>query len=116
VLIQADRPGVAAHNALVENPAGKQAKPLLLQRNQVALADFGDCGYLFQRNAAGQPLHAQVFSKVSHRRKKDALNFSTLFHNNDRPGFRSSQKIFIEFFLYFHQPGNFDPAWYLLTI
>jgi hypothetical protein len=33
----------------------------------VALADLGDSGNLFQRNAAREPLHAQIFAKITHR-------------------------------------------------
>jgi hypothetical protein len=32
------------------------------------VADLGDCRDVFQRHAAGNPLHAQVFSEFSHRR------------------------------------------------
>ena len=53
ILVKAQSSGVTAHDALAQNAAGQQAKPPLLQRNQVALADLGDRGDLFQRNAAG---------------------------------------------------------------
>ena len=43
---------VAANNALAQDAAGKQTKPLLLQRNEVTLADFGNSADVFQRNAA----------------------------------------------------------------
>jgi hypothetical protein len=33
----------------------------------MVLANLGNRRYVFQRNAAGHPLHAQVFSKASHR-------------------------------------------------
>ena len=52
--------------ALREDAAGKQAKAFLLQRHEVVLADFGDRRDFFQRNAAGYPLHAQVFTEVAH--------------------------------------------------
>jgi hypothetical protein len=32
----------------------------------VVLADFGHGRNVFQRYAAGEPLHAQVFTKVAH--------------------------------------------------
>jgi hypothetical protein len=37
----------------------------------VVLADFGDRRDVFQRNAAGKPLHAQVFTKVAHLRPEN---------------------------------------------
>src|ERR1039457_2878015 len=71
LLVQAHNSRVTAHDAFVQNATGKEAIMILLQRKQMALADFGDRGDVFQRNAAGQPLHAQVFSKVSHRRPEN---------------------------------------------
>ncbi len=56
-----------AHDALAQDAARQQTKPLLLQRNQMPLADLGDRRNFFQRNAASDPLRPQVFSKVSHR-------------------------------------------------
>ena len=66
VFVEAESSGVPTDDALAEDATWEETKPLLLQRNQVALADLGDRRYLLQRDAAGQPLHAQVFSKVSH--------------------------------------------------
>lgn len=68
VLIKSDGTGVAAHNSLVEDAAGKLTKAFLLQRQEVVLADFGDRRDFFQRNAARHPLHAQVFSEAAHRK------------------------------------------------
>jgi hypothetical protein len=31
------------------------------------LADLGNCRNVFKRDAAGCPLHAQIFAKASHR-------------------------------------------------
>lgn len=65
--IEAESRGIAADDAFGEDAAGKQTKLLLLKRAEMALADLGDGSNLFKRNAAGQPLSAQVFSEVSHR-------------------------------------------------
>ena len=67
LLIESDRIRVAADNSFAENASGELTELLLLQRHEVVLADFGDGGYVFQRDAAGGPLHAQVFTKTSHR-------------------------------------------------
>ena len=64
--IEAEGAGVSADDAFGEDSAGEEAKAFLLQRHEVVLADFGDRRYFFQRNAAGEPLHAQVFTKVAH--------------------------------------------------
>jgi hypothetical protein len=66
MLVEAEGSGIAAHDAFGEDAAGQQAKPLLLQRHQVVLGDFGHGCDLLQRYAAGEPFHAQVFTKVSH--------------------------------------------------
>ena len=68
LLVKAQSSGVTADDSLAEDAAGKEAKPLLFQRKQVLPADLGDCGNLVERDAAGQPLLAQVFSKVAHIR------------------------------------------------
>jgi len=66
MLVEAESAGVAADDSLGEDAAGKQAKALLLQSHEVVLADFCDGRDFFQRYAAGEPLHAQVFAKVAH--------------------------------------------------
>ena len=53
LLIQAKRACIASNNSLVENAAWKSAKLLLLQREQVALANLGNRRDFFKRNAAG---------------------------------------------------------------
>lgn len=73
LLIQPQRPGVAAHNPLAEDAARQLPKMLLLQRKQMALGDLGHCRDVFQRNAAGEPLLAQFFTKISHRRPTIAI-------------------------------------------
>lgn len=67
LLIEAEGAGVAADDAFVEDATGKLAEAFLFQRQEVVPADFGDRGNLFQRDAAGNPLHAQFFTKASHR-------------------------------------------------
>jgi hypothetical protein len=47
-------------------------KMILLQREEVALADLCNSRYVFQRNSTGKPLLAQVFTKISHRRPNRA--------------------------------------------
>ena len=64
--VEAEGAGVSADDAFGEDAAWQEAKAILLQRHQVVLADFSDRRYFFQRNAAGEPLHAQVFTKVAH--------------------------------------------------
>ena len=91
--IEAERAGVAAHDAFAQDAAGKQAKPLLLQRDQVPLADFGDRRDVFQRNAARQALLAQVFSKTPHRRPKNGSNAQERNYLHDKPGFGSGQRL-----------------------
>jgi hypothetical protein len=53
LLVETESAGVAAHNAFAQDAAGQQTKTVLLQRQQVVLADLGDRGNLFQRDAAG---------------------------------------------------------------
>ena len=72
---------------LLRMPPGSRRKLLLLQRNQVPLADFGDRGNVFQRNAAGKPLHAQVFSKAAHRSTGIPGKALKVFHLHNKPGF-----------------------------
>jgi hypothetical protein len=67
VLVEAENAQVPANDALIEDASGELAKAILLQRNQVMLADLGNCRNVFQRYAAGRPLHAQIFTKASHR-------------------------------------------------
>jgi len=52
-LVQAESACVPAHDSLIEDATGQQAKALLLQGDEMPLADFSDCGNLLQRNAAG---------------------------------------------------------------
>ena len=95
VLIEADGARVAADDSLAQNPAGKGAKPLLLQRLKVLAVDFGYRRDVFERDAAVQPLHAQVFSKTAHRQPENGSSapkgISTRnrgdFHNHNKPGF-----------------------------
>jgi hypothetical protein len=68
ILIEADGAGITTHDAFAQNSTGQQGKLLLFQRNEMPLADFGYRTNIFQRNAAGEPLHAQVFSKITHWR------------------------------------------------
>lgn len=67
VFVQANCTCVSAHNSLAENAAGELAELLLLQRNQMTLADFGNLGDFFQRDATGNSSRAQVFAKSAHR-------------------------------------------------
>jgi hypothetical protein len=71
MLVEADGSRVSADDSFAEDASRKLAKLLLLQRNEVVLADFGNGRDVFQRNAAGYPLHAQVFAKASHRIKPE---------------------------------------------
>jgi len=68
--VEAEGAGVAADNAFGEDAAGKQPESLLLQGHEVALADFCNCRDVFQRDAASEPLHAQVFTKFAHSQPK----------------------------------------------
>jgi hypothetical protein len=67
MLVEAESAHIAANDALVEDSSGELAKAILLQRNQVVLADLGNRRDVLQRYAARRPLHAQVFAKASHR-------------------------------------------------
>lgn len=68
LLVQSQSAGVTANDALAEDSARKQTKTLLLQRHKMARTDLGDRRDVFERYAAGNPLHAQVFTKIPHRR------------------------------------------------
>jgi len=108
LLVQAHGSCITAHDALAEDASGKQAELLLLQRLQVAPADFGNRGDLLQRNAARQPLHAQVFSKVSHRRPQNRDETQKRIHLHNKPGLASRQRVY-RFFPFF------SSAWAHLT-
>jgi hypothetical protein len=70
---------------------------ILLQRNQMVLADLGDRGNVFQRDAAGQPLHAQVFSEASHGQLENRDVTPTVFHFHNKPGSGFQSKRFVGF-------------------
>ena len=55
ILIESNDPGIFPHHAFVEDAAGEDIELLLLQGLQMAVADFGDAGDGFQRDAAELP-------------------------------------------------------------
>ena len=65
-LVEAEGGGIAADDAFVEDAAGKLAETILLQRQQMVLADLGDGRDVFERNAAIDALLAQVFPEIAH--------------------------------------------------
>lgn len=66
LFVQAHDAGVSADNALVENPAGKLLKLLLLQRLQVATANLGRLGDAEKGYAAILALLPQIVPELSH--------------------------------------------------
>ena len=64
--IKAKGADVSAHNAFAEDSAGKLLVTILLQRDQVALADLGDGSDLLQRYTARNPLRPKLFPKSTH--------------------------------------------------
>jgi hypothetical protein len=105
VLVEPKSSCVAAHDAFAEDSTGQEAKTILLQRNKVVLADLGNRGDFFQRYAARQPLHAQVFAKASHRLPENRSKFRGvfLFHNKPDPVLSQNQ---YGVFLYFQRDGR----------
>lgn len=66
VFIEADDAGIAAHDALVENPAGEGIEMFLFQSEEVATADLGYVSDCLDRDTAGFPLFPQIFAELTH--------------------------------------------------
>jgi hypothetical protein len=66
----------------------------------VALADLGRRRYVFQRDAAAQPLHAQVFSKIAHHKPENGSSpqIYTQVYNKPGPGSRQRNSLVFPFF------------------
>ncbi len=66
VSVEADSADISANNAFAEDPTGQLLEPILLQRNQMALADLGDSSDLLERDTARDPLRSKLFPKSTH--------------------------------------------------
>ena len=64
--VEAEGADVSANDAFAEDSAWKLLVTILLQRDQVALADLGDSGDLLERDAARNPLRSKLFPKSTH--------------------------------------------------
>jgi hypothetical protein len=64
--IEAEGADITANDAFAEDPARELLEAILLQRNQMALADFGDGSDLLERDTARNPLRPKLFPKSTH--------------------------------------------------